>query len=66
MRVKKSQDLPLQSKLRIDRDMIISKSSKRLLKPICKFVKLMIKINKKMYKSKTYNKAINNPIHRNR
>lgn len=38
----------------------------RLLKPICKFVRLVIKINSKVQKLKIYDKAISNFINSNR
>lgn len=36
------------------------------IKPICKLVKSLIDISSKVYKLKTYDKAINNLIYRNK
>lgn len=54
-------------KLRIDLDKTLIKKLLRneLVRPICKFVKLVTKINNKVQEFKTYNKAINNPIYKN-
>lgn len=36
------------------------------IRSVCKLIKFMIKTNNKLYKPKTYNKAIYDLIHRNK
>lgn len=58
----------LVQKLRTDLGGILGKNllSERLVKPMHEFAKSVTETSSKMQESKTYNKAINNPIHRNR
>lgn len=39
---------------------------KKIVRPVYEFAKLMTEINSKMREFKTYNKSINNLIHRNK
>lgn len=52
--------------MRIDQGKITSKSLKRLIKLACKLAKLVTKISNKVHEFKTYNKAIDDLIHKNR
>lgn len=60
-------NLFLNLKLKIDLDETLIKKllKNKLVRPTCKFVKLVTKINNKMQELKTYNEAINNLIYKN-
>lgn len=66
MRVEKPYDLLIQPKSRTDRGKTINKSPRGLVRPAYQAVESITKPSSKVYKSKTYNEIINDPIHRNR
>lgn len=52
-------------RLKIDQDKILGKNtSERLIKPMYKSAKLIIKTNNKMYELQTYNEASKNFVYR--
>ena len=56
----------VQPRPRIDRDGTIDNSPSGLIKPTHKLAKLVIETNSKVYKPKTYNETVNDPIYRNK
>lgn len=58
--------LNLRPKIDLGRTLDEKPLRNRLVKPMHKFSKLVIKTNSKVQKPKTYNKTINNSIYRNK